>query len=265
MPPTDFAQPAGSVSALDLSVIIPTYRESARLPRTFDEILPYLEAKHPKHEIIVVDDNSPDGTGQIVEDYARRHPQIRLLVQPGKIGKGAAVRRGCIAARGDLVLFMDADHSTPIAELEAFLFALRRQHADAVAGVRTYQEDESRGRRIVGLLGQLLAHLIVFRKAVVDSQCGFKLFTRATAQRLFPLARVDGGMLDVELFFLMHKHAVTCRFVPVSWNNKPGSRINVLACIIRDPLDMLRIRLRDWAGVYARPLPDAAQPWRASK
>lgn len=244
-----------------LSVVIPTYNESARLPRTLAEIIPYLESRYPAHEILVVDDNSPDGTGRIVLEHAQKHPQIRLLLQPGKIGKGAAVRRGCIEAAGQYVLFMDADHSTPIQELEEFFPAIIHAQADAVAGVRTYQEDESRGRRIIGLLGQLLAHIVVFRKAVVDSQCGFKLFTREAAQKIFPLARVDGGMLDVELFYLMHKQGTSCRFVPVSWNNKPGSRINILACMIRDPLDMLRIRLRDLAGVYRQPLARERQPW----
>lgn len=245
----------------ELSVIIPTYKEAARLPQTLAEILPYLDAKFPSYEVLVVDDNSPDGTGQIVRDCGRSHPQVQLITQPGKLGKGAAVRRGCIEARGRYVLFMDADHSTPIQELDEFMYALKTFGAGAVAGVRTYQEDESRGRRIVGLLGQLLAHLIVFRKAVVDSQCGFKLFSREIAQRIFPLARVDGGMLDVELFYLMHKLGVSCRFVPVSWTNKPGSRINILACIIRDPIDMIRIRLRDFAGVYSQGIAMTNQPW----
>jgi len=249
----------------ELSVIIPTYKESARLPQTLGEILPYLDAHFPSYEVLVVDDNSPDGTGQIVKDCGRHHPQVQLLTQPGKLGKGAAVRRGCIEARGRYVLFMDADHSTPIQELDEFMPALKSSGAGAVAGVRTYQEDESRGRRIIGLLGQLLAHVIVFRKAVVDSQCGFKLFTHDTAQQIFPLARVDGGMLDVELFYLMHKLGVTCRYVPVSWTNKPGSRINILACMVRDPIDMLRIRLRDMAGVYAQAITASNQPWTAAR
>ncbi len=248
---------------LELSVVIPTFKESARLPQTLSEIVPYLDEHHPSHEILVVDDNSPDGTGQIVKDWALRHPKLKLLVQPGRHGKGAAVRRGCLESRGRFVLFMDADHSTPIHELEDFFPAIG--NAGAVVGVRTYQEDESRGRRVIGLIAQLLAHLIVFRKAVVDSQCGFKMFTKDAVQRIFPFARVDGGMLDVELFYLMHKFGVSCRYVPVTWANKPGSRINVLACMVRDPVDMLRIRIRDLAGVYAKPIAKSAQPWRTAK
>ncbi len=244
-----------------LSVVIPTYKEAHRLPRTLDEILGYLSPRYRSFEIIVVDDASTDGTPELVLERAKMYPEIRLLSQAGRLGKGAALRRGCIAAKGDYVLFMDADHATPIAEVENFFPHILDRADGAVVGVRTYQEGESRARRIVGLIAQLLAHLIVFQKAVVDSQCGFKIFTRATAQRLFPYAHVNGGMIDVELFYLMHKLDIPCRYVPVSWANKEGSRINFLVCMVRDPLDMLRIRVRDLLGAYQQPTPDAQQPW----
>lgn len=244
-----------------LSVVIPTYKEARRLPATLREVLAYLERRFERFEVLVVDDNSPDGTGDIVRECAVRHPQVRLLLQPYRIGKGAALRRGCLEAAGSRVLFMDADHATPIAEVEEFLPHLRGLAEGAVAGVRTYQEGESRARRIVGLLCQLLAHLVVFRKAVVDSQCGFKLFTRAAAQRLFALARVNGGMIDVELFALMHRLGIPCRFEPVTWRNQDGTRVNFLVSAFRDPLDMLKIRLRDVFGGYRAPVAPGRQPW----
>lgn len=247
-----------------LSVVIPTFKEAARLPRTLDEIRPYLQRRFPRHEVLVVDDNSPDGTGAAALAASAPDFPVRVLTQPGRLGKGAALRRGCLAAKGELVLFMDADHSTPIEEVDAFVESIERHGVGAVVGVRTYQEDESRSRRIIGLVAQLLAHLLVFKKAVVDSQCGFKLFSAAVVQRIFPLARVDGGMIDVELFYLMHKHAVPCRYVPVHWANKPGSRINLLVCAIRDPIDMLRIRLRDFLGRYEKPVRAGRQPWEAA-
>jgi dolichyl-phosphate beta-glucosyltransferase len=247
-----------------LSVVIPTYKEARRLPATLRAVLDYLGKRFESFEVIVVDDNSPDGTGDIVREYAARMPQVRLIVQPYRIGKGAALRRGCLEAAGVNVLFMDADHATPIAEVEEFLPHLRGVTEGAVAGVRTYQEGESRARRIVGLLCQLLAHLIVFRKAVVDSQCGFKLFTRSAAQRLFSLARVNGGMIDVELFALMHRLGIPCRYEPVSWRNQDGSRVSFVVSAFRDPLDMLKIRLRDAAGVYRSAVPEDRQPWAAT-
>jgi dolichyl-phosphate beta-glucosyltransferase len=139
--------------------------------------------------------------------------------------------------------------------------ALDKLDCGAVAGVRTYQEDERRWRRIVGLIAQLLAHLVVFRKAVCDSQCGFKLFTRETVHAVFPYCRVNGGMIDVEVFSLLHAFRIPCRFQAVHWTNKEGSRINVIRCMMLDPLDMLRIRFRHAMGTYARAVSTKDQPW----
>lgn len=244
-----------------LSVVIPTYNEAHRLPRTLREVHPYLCRRFPRHEIVVVDDNSPDGTAELAERIGEELGSVRVLVQPGRLGKGAAVRRGCLESRGDHVLFMDADHATPIDELDEMFPILQRLGSGAVVGVRTYQEDERRWRRIVGLGAQLLAHLIVFRKAVCDSQCGFKLFSRDVVEKVFPRCRVNGGMLDVEIFFLLHIHDIPCRYHPVHWANKDGSRISVLRCMVRDPIDMLRIRLRGRLGIYQRAIPAERQPW----
>ena len=244
-----------------LSVVIPTYKEEHRLPQTLREILDYLVPRFQKFEVIVVDDNSPDDTPKIVAGFARQYSQVRLITHPGRIGKGAALRHGCMEANCDYVLFMDADHAISITEVEAFFPHLAGQTEGSVVGVRTYQEGASRSRRIIGLICQLVAHVIVFQKSVFDSQCGFKLFTKATAARLFSYARVNGGMIDVELFFLMHKLGILCIYVPVTWKNKPGSRINFPLCFVRDPTDMLRIRLRDIAHFYENPVSPQRQPW----
>jgi len=261
--PTDRASAEALTRDTMLSVVIPTYNEAHRLPRTLREIHPYLCRRFPRHEIVVVADKSPDGTAELAERIGAELGRVRVLVQPGRLGKGAAVRRGCLESRGDHVLFMDADHATPIDELDEMFPVLQRLGSGAVVGVRTYQEDERRWRRIVGLAAQLLAHLIVFRKAVCDSQCGFKLFSRDVVEKVFPRCRVDGGMLDVEIFFLLHIQDIPCRYHPVHWVNKEGSRINVLRCMARDPIDMLKIRLRGRLGVYERPIPAERQPWHA--
>jgi len=246
-------------SAPFLSVVIPTYNESNRLPQTLVEIQPYLNEHFPRHEIIIVDDDSPDGTSAQTRALQSTYPNLVVLTQPGRIGKGAAVRRGCLAARGDCVLFMDADHATPIAEVEKMLPMLGER--EIVVGVRTYQEDESRSRRIVGLCAQLLAHIIVFRKPVIDSQCGFKLFSQRAVGKIFPYCRVNGGMLDVELFYLIHMFNVPCYYQPVHWNNKPDTRVSVLRSIFIDTFDMVKIRLVDAFGGYSKPLQPSEQPW----
>lgn len=245
-----------------LSVVIPTYKEARRLPRTLDEIIPYLKPRFPKFEIFIVDDNSPDGTLQIVADYQLRHPEISLIVHSYKIGKGAAVRHGCMKATCDYVLIMDADHATPIAAVEDFFPHLSGRAQGAVVGVRPQNLGDSLFRYVMSQVCKLMARAIVFQKIPVkDSQCGFKMFTADTAAKLFPHARVNGGMIDVELFLLLDQFKIACRQVPVNWKNKLGTRINFLVCMVRDPIDLLRIRFRDFAGIYKKPVLQELQPW----
>lgn len=247
---------------LDLSVVIPTFNEIARLPKTLDEIYPFLDTRFPYFEIIIVDDNSPDGTAAYATEYATRYPRIKVIVQPCRLGKGAAVRRGCLAAEGKQVLFMDADHATPIDEVLQFSKIMLERQCDAVVGVRTYQEGESKWRRILGMCAQILAHLLVFDKAVFDSQCGFKMFTKEAAKNIFSFCRVNGGMLDVELFYVIHRLELACVYQPVHWVNKAGSRINIIRCLFQDTWELLKIRYRRMANIYSTPLPFDKQPWR---
>jgi dolichyl-phosphate beta-glucosyltransferase len=235
---------------LSLSVVLPAFNESHRLPGTLGEIRPYLDTKFKEYEVIVVDDGSSDGTSALVEELGRSWPNLILIRQPRNMGKGAAVRRGCLAASCELVLFMDADLATPIQELDGILPHFNSGQRKAVVGVRTYQEDESKWRRVVGLTLQLMAHIVVFEKAVVDSQCGFKCFTREASREVFSRSRINGGMLDVELFFIMHRLGIPVYYQPVHWANKAGSRINVVRCMLFDPFDLIAIRLRGAFGVY---------------
>lgn len=224
-----------------LSVVLPAFNETHRLPETLATIKPYLRRSFPRHEVIVVDDGSSDGTADLVRRLAADWPELRVLVQPRNLGKGAAVKRGMLDANCDLVLFMDADLATPLEEVEAMLPHLRAG-VPAVAGVRTYQKDESKWRRVLGLTLQIIAHIIVFEHAVVDSQCGFKIFTRDAARRVFELVRINGGMFDVEIFAIMHRLDIDVHYQPVHWTNKPGSRVNIVRCMIFDNFDMIAIR-----------------------
>jgi len=212
--------------SLYLSVVIPAFNEIHRIEATLTAVQHYLEGRDYSYEVIVVDDGSRD---------------VRL---PSNQGKGAAVRTGCLEATGERVLFMDADHSTRIESLEDFLPHLDGRF-EVVTGVRTYQEGESRARRIVGLGFLMLAHLIVFRRAVVDSQCGFKCFTREAVQAIFPRTHINGGTIDVEIIYYAHRLDLPIYFQPVEWRNPPGSTISPLRCLVQDPIDMIRIRLRD--------------------
>jgi dolichyl-phosphate beta-glucosyltransferase len=234
-----------------LSVVLPAYNESHRLPQTLSELRPYLDRRFPRHEVVVVDDGSTDSTAGIVRSAALEWPQLRLLQQPKNLGKGAAVKRGMLDAKGELVLFMDADHATPIEEMEKIFPQLAGGGYRVVVGVRTYQHDDSKWRRIIGLSLQILTHLIVFDRAVVDSQCGFKCFGADAAKRIFGLSRINGGMFDVEIFAIMHRLGISPLYQPVPWTNKAGSRINFVRCMLFDPVDMMIIRLNAALGRYS--------------
>ena len=227
-----------------LSVVIPAYNESHRIEATLSAVQQYMEGRDYSYEVIVVDDGSRDDTVVRVQALAAHWPALRVVRLPSNQGKGAAVRTGCLEATGERVLFMDADHSTRIEQIEDFLPHLE-SHFEVVTGVRAFQEGESRARRIVGLGFLMLAHLIVFQKAVVDSQCGFKCFTREAVQAIFPRTHVNGGTIDVEILYYAHRLDLPIYFQPVEWRNAPESTISPLRCLVQDPIDMIRIRLRD--------------------
>jgi dolichyl-phosphate beta-glucosyltransferase len=238
---------------MNLSLVIPTYRETDRLNQTLVEIYPYLTSQFAEFEILIVDD--PDTLGgytQLQSPYDK-DPRCVMIKQSHKLGKGAAVRRGCLAAKHDVILFMDADHATPIEEFNQFLPLLTKGEECMVAGVRTYQEDESKWRRILGMTAMIFLHIVFFKKVVLDSQCGFKAFRRSLVQKVFPLLKVDGGMIDAEIFYLLQKFGYTTYYRPVHWANKPGTRINILRCLWNDPLEITKVLMRDALGKYPKP------------
>jgi dolichyl-phosphate beta-glucosyltransferase len=235
---------------MELSLVIPTYRETDRLRQTLIEIQPYLTTKFQNFEILIVDD--PDATGgytQVQAPFAT-DPRIKIIKQEHRLGKGAAVRRGCMAAQYDIVLFMDADHATPIEEFNQFLPLLTTGEECMVAGVRTYQENENKWRRILGMSAMIFLHIVFFKKVVLDSQCGFKAFRRSLIQKVFPLLQVQGGMIDAEIFYLLQKFGFTTYYRPVHWANKDGTRINIWRCLWNDPLEIFKVLVRDALGKY---------------
>jgi dolichyl-phosphate beta-glucosyltransferase len=233
-----------------LSVVIPAYNESRRLPQTLNEIRPWLDSQGYSYEVLVSDDGSRDDTVARVEGLIPGWKELRCIRWPHE-GKGSTVRRGCLAAAGEYILVMDADHPTPIDTLD-FMLPFIQNH-DLVVGVRAFSGEEGasgRGRRIIGLIQQLLAHVIVFRKSVADSQCGFKLFSRDCVKAVFSRARVKGGMYDVELFCIAHRLNLRIYSKPVRWVNKEGSTIHIVKCMFLDPFSLFYIRMNDLLHRY---------------
>lgn len=237
------------------SIIVPAYNEGARIGATLEAILDHIERRHWKAEVVVVDDGSTDQTVELASRFAAGHPGMRILRNPGNRGKGYSVRNGMLQATGKLLLFTDADLSSPITEAEK-LFAALDAGADVAIGSRWM--DRSLQFQRQSIKRQILSRLYnTFLKAVLfipylDTQCGFKAFTRAAADKIFPLQRVMRWGFDPEVLYLAHRQGLKVAEIPVRWGHDEGSRMRVWRDGFRMGWDALKIRWYALSGKYRR-------------
>lgn len=238
---------------IDISVIIPAYNEESRIGPTLAGIDRYLAASGMSYEILVVDDGSRDRTSDVVLEAANGMPRIRLLSNGENRGKGYSVKNGVMNTTGRLVLFSDADLSTPIEELGKFMPEVDAG-ADIVFGSRAMQGSEIIKRQplyrmLMGKTFNKLVRLLTVR-GVSDTQCGFKLFRRDTCAWLFGAQKVERFAFDVELLFLAGRGGLSVKEVPVRWINSPQSRVHIVRDSSRMLWDILKVRWRYLTGGY---------------
>lgn len=213
-----------------------------------------MEGKHFDFEVIVVDDGSSDSTSEIVSTIASSDPRVRLLVNRKNMGKGNAVRRGIEASRGDVILFSDADLSTPIEEIEKLLPELGSH--DFVIASRSLpaskvEVHQPPYREMMGKIFNILVRLLVMR-GFIDTQCGFKLLTAKAASGILPLARVNSFSFDVELILIARRQGFGVIDVPVRWIDSRSSKVHPLFGSAQMLLDLFRIKLYDVLGYYKK-------------
>jgi len=232
-----------------LSIVIPAYNERERLPPTLERILTYVGEEGLDAEILVSDDGSTDGTAAAAEHVLTAQDRVswRVLVAPRNEGKGAAVRHGVLAAEGDLILFSDADLSTPIEEIEKLAAAVGNG-ADVAIGSRGRPDSEIEisqpfYRELMGRVFNTIVRTVLVH-GICDTQCGFKLFRREAARALFRRAKANGLAFDVEILLLARRAGFRIDEVPVRWIDSPDSRVTLVGGPISMLLDLLRIRLR---------------------
>lgn len=239
------------------SIVIPAYNEGTRLGATLDRVLSCIASQRWDAEVIVVNDGSRDQTPDLVRKYAQQHPALRLLENPGNRGKGYSVRAGILNARGETLLFTDADLASPIEEAVK-LFAAIQSGADVAIGSRWLQPETQTHRQ--SLLRQFYGRLFNLALRVLlglnfkDTQCGFKAFTRHAALTLFPLQRIEGWGFDPELLYLAHRARLDVKEVAVEWSHQEGTRISPLRDGLRMFVEVLKIRWNALTGEYSRPL-----------
>jgi glycosyltransferase involved in cell wall biosynthesis len=243
------------------SIVIPAYNEGRRLGPTLDEISAFVTRQHWQAEIIVVNDGSRDNTGDVAREYTRRNPIIRVIDNPGNRGKGYSVRNGMLNAHGDVVLFSDADLSSPISEAPKLLEAIAAG-ADVAIGSRwakpeTQTERQSVVRQVFGRVYNIMLRTILGLR-YKDTQCGFKAFTRGAARSIFAAQRVERWGFDPELLYLAKTFGHRVAEVPVAWAHVGNSKINPVRDGIRMFMEMVEVRWNGITGKYAKPVPTYA-------
>ena len=237
------------------SIVIPAYNESARIGRTLSEVIRSIEKNGWNAEVLVVNDGSTDDTTAIVQSFATAHPIIRLIENEGNRGKGYSVRHGMLAAAGSIVMFTDADLSSPMDEAER-LFAALREGADVAIGSRWLERKRQTihqplYRQFFGRCFNAVTRMVM-RLPFADTQCGFKAFTSSAAQTIFQLQRIERWGFDPEILFIALKRGYTVREVAVTWGHDERSRISYLKDGIKMLEELMYIRWNAMVGAYNR-------------
>ncbi len=234
-----------------LSIVIPAFNEESRLPDAIDKTLAYLGRQAYSAEIIVADDGSADGTAKAVERYTAQAIPVRILRLPHR-GKGHAVKRGMLAAKGRYRFQCDADLAMPIEQVEKFLPPAVGEVDIAVGsreapGAKRYNEPWH--RHLMGRIFNTIIRMLAVPK-VQDTQCGFKCFRGEAAERLFSLQRLDGFAFDVEILFIARKMGLRTADVAIDWHHSRDSRIRAVQDTLKMLMDLLRIRVNNLRGRY---------------
>ncbi|XP_021649728.2 uncharacterized protein LOC110642091 isoform X2 [Hevea brasiliensis] len=200
-----------------ISLIIPAFNEERRLPAALDETMNYLQRRAAKdrsftYEVVIVDDGSQDATKSVAFGFVKKYTvdNVRVILLGRNHGKGEAIRKGMLHSRGELLLMVDADGATKVNDLEKLEYQRKwyryflKKSFDPVV-------------------------FLVAGPEIRDTQCGFKMFTRAAARKLFANIRLKGWCFDLEVVFLCKHFNIPVLEISVDWSEMPGSKVNLLS------------------------------------
>jgi glycosyltransferase involved in cell wall biosynthesis len=232
------------------SIVIPAYNEQNRLPGTLEQIFTFLEQQSFPSEVIVVENGSTDRTYAVAQEFASRH--ANLLVMQSEKGKGAAVQRGMLQARGEYRFMCDADLSMPVDEIVKFLppalqsFDIAIASREARGSVR-YNEPSYRhwGGRGINFLVQTL-----ILPGLNDTQCGFKCFRARVAEDIFSRQTLHGWSFDIELLYIARRHGYRIVEIPIHWYHFSDSKVSAFQDAVRMIRDIFRIHANARRGTY---------------
>ena len=221
-----------------LSIVIPFFNEENRIGTTLQDVLDYCKHWKTPWELILVNDHSTDNSVEVINQVTKGVKNVYIIENNGKQGKGAAVKEGVIFAKYDWIIFMDADNSTRIIELEKCI-PLLNQNIQIVIGSRILPESKIISRQYffrytLGKLFKFIRKIMFPFDNIHDTQCGFKCFTKNSAKEIFKRQTTTGFVFDLEILFIAFRLEFSIKEVPITWKNHPESKITmkkIIECI----------------------------------
>lgn len=238
-----------------LSVIIPTYNEEKRLPNTLLEMDKFFSSKNYSYEIIVADDGSKDKTKEIAENFVKMIKNLKISGESSNHGKGYAVRKGMLEAKGQYRLFADADNSTPIQEIDLLLPAFEEGFDIAIGSrmkggrEKNIKIEQPWYRILIAKLGHIAISFLAV-SGIADTQCGFKCFSKESVEYIFKRTRINRWGFDIEALAIAQKKGYKIKEVPVSWYNSADSRVRPIKGAITTLGELIKIKWNLITGKY---------------
>lgn len=243
---TDLGKRINPKAEIPLTIVVPAYNETNRLPKTILETISWCNKNEIIAEIIVVDDGSTDSTPELGKLFCEQFQNVKFISCP-HLGKGFAVKIGMLNASGDNVLFMDADGATELDEIKKLLFRIN-QGFDIAIGSRVNQDENDviivakKHRKIIGRVFAVLVNLFAI-SGIGDTQCGFKMFRKNIVNEIFRRQKLNGFAFDVEILYIAKKLSLDIAEVPVNWTNQEESKVNLIVDSAKMLKDILLIKL----------------------
>lgn len=228
-----------------LSVIIPVYNEEKRFPKTIVKVIDFLAKQNYESEIIIVNDGSTDKTVDLVKSFSLKYPIIKLVSYTHNAGKGCAVKKGMLSAKGERRLFMDVDGSTPVSEVEKLLPYFEQGYGVVIGSRRVkgsqISSDQSWYRLLLGWVFRNMVNIIL-PLGIIDSQNGFKMFSAKSANEIFGKQTINGWAFDVQILYIAKKAGYKIKEVPISWADDKESKVT-LKGMVKMLWEIMKIRL----------------------
>ncbi len=253
---------------ITVSIVVPAYNEALRLPASLTRLVALLRDSTLGYELVLVDDGSTDDTAAVAHECLEGVPNASVVRLPWNLGKGAAVRSGVSVARGQVIVFMDADLAGDLNQLPALV--ARLEHAHIALGSRLKEGAEVVGRTAARSLGGAAYSRLARSVALVDfadTQCGFKAFHAPVAKLLFSLTKSNGFGFDVEVLALAELFGLRIDEFPIRWTAVDGGHASAARHGTGMLLDLLRARrhrLRARRGNGQPAIPLGPLTWAAA-